>query len=162
VPSNDNWLDPLTVAVCLLAAFALHRVLPSLSSDIRAWFDSRRRHGWASDIVRWLDPVIVVACLFACQAAYGGRVSISLVYLALITFIISSAGQTPVSKPPASCSRIVLRWGAIVAGLLFLAFAFDVGALFSRSVLLTWFVITPIALCVAQAVRLRLLKRSAL
>jgi putative colanic acid biosynthesis UDP-glucose lipid carrier transferase len=115
-----------------------------------------------------LDPVIVVVCLFACQGAYGTRVSLATGYLALLAFIISSplfgsfdlpylgsAGQAPLSSLPAACSRVLVRWGAIVAGLLFLAFAFDVGALFQRRVILTWFVITPIALCVSQAVRLR-------
>jgi putative colanic acid biosysnthesis UDP-glucose lipid carrier transferase len=115
-----------------------------------------------------LDPVIVVACLFACQGAYGRAVSLPLVYLALLAFIISSplfgsfdlpylasSGQTPLSSLPAACSRVLVRWGAIVAGLLFLAFALGVGALFARRVLLTWFVITPVALCLLQAVRLR-------
>jgi putative colanic acid biosysnthesis UDP-glucose lipid carrier transferase len=115
-----------------------------------------------------LDPVIVVTCLFAVDGAYGQHVSPATGYLALLAFIISSplfgsfdlpylgsAGQTPLSKLPAACSRVLVRWGAIVAGLLFLAFAFDVGALFPRRIMLTWFVITPIALCVSQAVRLR-------
>jgi putative colanic acid biosysnthesis UDP-glucose lipid carrier transferase len=115
-----------------------------------------------------LDPVIVVACLFACQGAYGRAVSLPLVYLALLAFIISSplfgsfdlpylasSGQQPLSSLPAACSRVLVRWGAIVAGLLFLAFALGVGALFARRVLLTWFVITPVALCLLQAVRLR-------
>jgi putative colanic acid biosynthesis UDP-glucose lipid carrier transferase len=115
-----------------------------------------------------LDPVIVVACLLACLGAYGSHVSPATGYLALLAFIISSplfgsfdlpysghGGQAPLSRLPAACSRVLVRWGAIVAGLLFLAFAFDVGSLFPRRVMLTWFVITPIALCVSQAVRLR-------
>jgi putative colanic acid biosynthesis UDP-glucose lipid carrier transferase len=90
------------------------------------------------------------------------------VYLALLAFIVSSplfgsfelpylssAGEAPLSKLPAACSRVVVRWGVIVAGLLFLGFAFDVGTLFSRKVLLTWFVVTPMALTLSQAVRLR-------
>ena len=115
-----------------------------------------------------LDPVIVVVCLFASQGAYGRSVSLPLVYLALLAFIVSSplfgrfdlphltsSSLTPLSSWPAACSRVLVRWGAIVAGLLFVAFAFNLYALFSRRVLLTWFVITPIALCISQAVRLR-------
>jgi hypothetical protein len=49
---------------------------------------------------------------------------------------------------------VLVRWGAIVAALLFIAFAFKVVDLFPRKVMLTWFVITPIALCVSRAVRL--------
>src|SRR5215469_11738670 len=115
-----------------------------------------------------LDPVVVVGCLFAAQGAYGRPVTLPFVYLALLAFVISSPlfgsfdlpylasrGQNPLSLLPAACSRVLVRWGAIVAGLLFLAFAFNVSALFPRRVLLTWFVITPGALCLLQAVRMR-------
>jgi hypothetical protein len=47
-----------------------------------------------------------------------------------------------------------LRWVVIVAALLFLAYLFRFGAV-SRTVILTWLVITPVALCLSQAVRLR-------
>jgi len=122
-------------------------------------------------VLKRLDPVIVVACLFACQAAYGRHVSLATGYLALFAFIISSplfgrfdlpylssvssAGETPLSRLPAVCSRVLVRWGAIVAALLFVVFAFHASNTFSRRVILTWFVITPIALCLSQAVRLR-------
>ena len=115
-----------------------------------------------------LDPVIVVLCLFASQGAFGRPVTLPLVYLALLAFIISSPlfgtfdlphmisdGQTPLSSLPATCSRVLVRWGAIAAGLLFLAYTFDVGVEFSRKVILTWFAITPAALCLSQAARLR-------
>jgi putative colanic acid biosynthesis UDP-glucose lipid carrier transferase len=115
-----------------------------------------------------LDPVVVVAGLFAAQGAYARPVTLPFVYLALLAFVISSplfgsfdlpyavsSGQNPLSLLPAACSRVLVRWAAIVAGLLFVAFAFDVGALFSHKVLLTWFVITPGALCLLQALRMR-------
>jgi putative colanic acid biosynthesis UDP-glucose lipid carrier transferase len=119
-------------------------------------------------VLKRLDPVIVVACLFASQGAVGLPLSPAIRYLALIVFIISSPllgrfdlpdsephGQSPFSRFPAACSRVLVRWGAIVAALLFMAFAFDVGPAFSRKVILIWFVTTPVALCLAQAVRLR-------
>jgi putative colanic acid biosysnthesis UDP-glucose lipid carrier transferase len=143
-----------------------------MSSVLQSIPDRRIRLGSiepaAVAVLRHLDPIIVVACLFACQGAYGRPVSLGIVYLALLAFIISSPlfgrfdlpylsspGQAPLSKLPAACSRVLVRWGAIVAALLFLAFAFKVDAVFSRSVMLTWFVITPVALCLSQAVRLR-------
>ena len=105
-------------------------------------------------------------CLFACLGAYGSHISPATGYLALLAFIISSpvfgsfelpysgrGGQTPLSRLPAACSRVLARLGAIVAGLLFLAYALDLGL--PRRVMLTWFVITPIALCMLQALRLR-------
>jgi hypothetical protein len=67
---------------------------------------------------------------------------------------LGSAGQEPPSKFPAACSRVLVRRRAIVAALLFLVYAFNVGTAFPREVMLTWFVITPIALCLSRAVRL--------
>jgi|SRR5580658_7702689 putative colanic acid biosysnthesis UDP-glucose lipid carrier transferase len=122
----------------------------------------------AVGVLKHLDPVIVVACLFACQAAYSVALSPAIGFLALLSLIISSplfgrfdlpqadtSGEMPLSRLPAACSRVLVRWAAIVAALLFIAFAFKAGAAFSRRVMLTWFVITPVALCVSQAVRLR-------
>jgi putative colanic acid biosysnthesis UDP-glucose lipid carrier transferase len=119
-------------------------------------------------VLKRLDPVIVVACLVACQLVYKQPLSAAIGYLALFVFVISSplfgrfdlptteaAGETPFSKFPAACSRVLVRWAAIVAALLFVAFAFKVGAAFSRRVVLTWIVITPLALCLSQVVRLR-------
>jgi putative colanic acid biosynthesis UDP-glucose lipid carrier transferase len=115
-----------------------------------------------------LDAVIVVVCLFASLGAYGLPVTLPSGYLALVAFIISSplfgsfdlphmssSGQTPLSNFPAACSRVLVRWGAIVAGLLFLAYAFQLGEVFPHKVVLTWFAITPAVLCLSQAVRLR-------
>jgi putative colanic acid biosysnthesis UDP-glucose lipid carrier transferase len=122
----------------------------------------------AVGVLKHLDPVIVVACLFACQAIYKVQLSPAVGLLALLTLLISSPlfgrfdlpqgdalGEMPLSRFPAACSRVLVRWAAIVAALLFVAFAFKAGAQFSRRVMLTWFVITPIALSVSQAVRLR-------
>src|SRR3974390_3554282 len=115
-------------------------------------------------VFKRLDPVVVVVCLLACQGAFGYRVSPAIGYLALVAFIISSPlfgrfdlpylsspGQRPLARLPAACSRVLVRWGAIVAALLFLAYAFDIGTAFPREVMLTWFVMTPIALCLSQA-----------
>jgi putative colanic acid biosysnthesis UDP-glucose lipid carrier transferase len=112
-------------------------------------------------VLKRLDPVIVVACLFACQGAYAQHISPPTIYLALLASIISSplfgrfdlpylanTGQRPLSNLPAACSRVLVRWGAIVA-------AFKLDAFFSRRVMLTWVIVTPIALCFSQAVRLR-------
>lgn len=143
-----------------------------MSSVLESIPDRRVRLGSiepaAVAVLNGLDPVIVVGCLFACQGAYVHHISLATGYLALFAFVISSplfgrfdlphlssARQTPLSRLPAACSRVLVRWCAIVAALLFLVFAFKIGAVFSRRVMLTWFVITPVALCLSQAVRLR-------
>jgi putative colanic acid biosysnthesis UDP-glucose lipid carrier transferase len=120
-------------------------------------------------VLKRLDPVVVVLCLFGCQLAYGQRLTPALGYLALLVFTISSplfgrfdlpqgaaaANRAPFSRLGHASSRVLVRWSAIVAVLLFIAFAFKFGAIFSRRVMLTWLVITPAALCLLQALRMR-------
>ena len=118
----------------------------------------------------WLDPAIVVVCLLIAQLVqlvFGQRLSFADEDLALFAFIVSGPllhrsdrsrlvpGQTASARLRAGCVRVLVRWGAIVAALLFLIYAFDMRGDLNRGVILTWFVITPIALCLSQAVRLR-------
>lgn len=108
--------------------------------------------------VNWLDAVIVAACLLACQAALEDHyVSLPLVYLALLAFTLSVFGRfdTPTAGLRAACTRVFLRWGVIVAALLFLFYALDLGDVFDRKLLLTWVAVAPIALCASRAARLR-------
>ena len=113
----------------------------------------------------WLDPVIVVVCLLVSQLVFSQRRTLSVAYLVLFAFIVSALllyrsdrnrhrpGETALSRLLAECSRVLVRWGAIVAVLLFFAFAFAMPL--SRRVILTWIVVTPVALCLLQAARLR-------
>jgi putative colanic acid biosynthesis UDP-glucose lipid carrier transferase len=122
-------------------------------------------------VLRQLDPLIVVACLIGCHVVYGERLTMATMALALLAFIISTQlfgrfdpresaiGPQPVSGFVKTYSRTVLQWGAVVAVLLLAAFALKVSAVFSRKVLLTWFVVTPTALCAAQALRTRVQQR---
>jgi putative colanic acid biosysnthesis UDP-glucose lipid carrier transferase len=120
-------------------------------------------------VLRRLDPVIVAACLLGWQLAFQRAVTPAIGYLALVASTLSSplfgsfnlppaadAGvQAQFSRLPAACSRVLVRWAAIVAVLLFVEFAFKLNVLFSRKVMLTWIVATPVLLCLSQAVRLR-------
>jgi putative colanic acid biosysnthesis UDP-glucose lipid carrier transferase len=119
-------------------------------------------------VLKRLDPVIVVVCYVLCQLAFGQRLTAASGYVALFAFILSSpllgrfdlpeldpTDQNVLAKFSTACTRILVRWGAIVAVLVFTAFAFKVGSLFSRRVMLSWFLITPAALCAVQALRLR-------
>jgi len=123
----------------------------------------------AVDLLRRFDPVIVVACFLGCELIFGQPLSARAGYLALFAFVLSSPllgrfdvpdvdpiERTPLSRFAMICSRVLVRWGMIVAVLLFTGFAFKVSALFSRKVLLAWFAITPAALAIAQAVRVKL------
>jgi putative colanic acid biosysnthesis UDP-glucose lipid carrier transferase len=108
-------------------------------------------------LLKQLDPLVAVVCLFVLVLLYGERFSHTVAGLGLLTFIIS----TPVFSRSNSrsglrtYSRIFLDWVGVAAALLFLGFAFKVTADFSRELLLTWFVVTPVALCVVHTLRER-------
>ena len=118
-------------------------------------------------LLKQLDPVIVVISLFACQLAWNQRINTLLVALALLSFIISSqlfsylqtrepSGFTPTRNGAARIySRTLVKWASFVACLLLAAFAFKVSTLFARRVILTWFVVTPVLLSAAHALRLQ-------
>jgi putative colanic acid biosynthesis UDP-glucose lipid carrier transferase len=115
-------------------------------------------------LLKQLDPLVAVLTLFACTLGYRQTITLHVVGVALLTFIVSGpllsswdyeAGGIPGTRRSGTFWRILLRWGAIVAALLFLAFAFKMTALFSRLVMITWFTTTPIALLAAHELRLR-------
>ena len=113
-------------------------------------------------LLRQLDPLLVVACLIGSHVIYGKALSMATIALALLAFIICrqlfGRFDPPLSGFLRTHSRILLQWAAVVALLLLCGFAFKVSAVFSRKALLTWFVVTPTALCVAQALRSRVQK----
>jgi Undecaprenyl-phosphate glucose phosphotransferase len=113
-------------------------------------------------LLKQLDPAVVVATLFACMAAYGERFSNFHAGVALLAFVTSAAvfnrfsneSSVTTSRSAATFPRILLQWAAIVAVLLFLAFAFKITAIYSRVVMLSWFCATPLALFAAHNLRL--------
>lgn len=100
----------------------------------------------------WVDPLIVVACLLIAEVSFGQPLTPAVGYLALCAFAISALtlhlarGLAGADQAPA---WILNGWAAAVVVLLFLAFALRIGAEFSRRVILTWFVIAPVALYVS-------------
>lgn len=115
-------------------------------------------------LLKQLDPLVAVVTLFASVLGYGETITPYVVGVALLTFIVSGpllsrgereADGIPGTRRSGTFWRILLRWGAVVAALLFLAFAFKLTALFSRLVMITWFTTTPIALLAAHELRLR-------
>ena len=113
-------------------------------------------------LLRHLDGLVVIGTLFACEAAFGHALpfaagTLGLGLLAVI--ILSQMPGRPESRErrfassPVSYSNVLLRWATVVAVLLLVSFAFKISALFSRKVMLTWFVVTPLTLCVAEALR---------
>jgi len=156
MPSNNNWL--YIVAVCLLIAIVLSQVLPSPSSR------KRKRIGNVEPriivLLRQFDPLIVLLSLFVCALVYHQAPSPRWAALVLIAFLLSSQlfGQLEArdSSRLGTYLHKALQWLFVVAVLLLTAYAFKVSDQLPRRVFLTWFVVTPIALCLSQAVRSRI------
>jgi putative colanic acid biosynthesis UDP-glucose lipid carrier transferase len=113
-------------------------------------------------LLRQFDPVIVIFSLFVCEFVCGERLSPGWAVLALLMFVISTqlfakleARDSTVAFSSFSKTylRIVLQWTFVIATLLLGAYAFKVSALLPRRVFLSWFVVTPIALSAAHALR---------
>ena len=116
-------------------------------------------------LLRQLDPLIVVLSLFCCERAFGQQPSPAFVALALLTWVISgqlfdrvgaseaaSLGYWDFSR---SYTRVLLQWVTVV-GMLFLAgLTFKTTDILGRQSILTWFVVTPVALSVTHLLRRR-------
>jgi putative colanic acid biosynthesis UDP-glucose lipid carrier transferase len=114
-------------------------------------------------LLKQLDPLVAVLSLFVSVLAYRQPLTDTALGVGLLTFLIASPifARSPRhsgiqgSRLYTTYSRIVVEWAMVVAILLFLGFAFKVSATFSRLVMVTWFVATPVALLAAHGLRLR-------
>lgn len=114
-------------------------------------------------LLKQLDPLIAVISLVVCVLAYGQPLTDATLGVGLLTFLIASPifARSPRHKSvggarlSATYSSILVDWALVVAILLFLGFAFKVSATFSRLVMLSWFVGTPVALIAAHGLKLR-------
>jgi putative colanic acid biosynthesis UDP-glucose lipid carrier transferase len=112
-------------------------------------------------LLKHLEALFSVLTLLACVLAFHERLSPAIGAVGMLTLTIAGQvfGQSkrasemagkPLSK---AYSRILLEWGGIVSVLLFVAFAFKVSTDFSRTVMLTWFTVTPLGLFLAHSLR---------
>lgn len=114
-------------------------------------------------VLKHIDPLVAVLMLGACGAIWGEHFTTALGAVAVVTFIAVSRifGQSDrqnegnTQRLTITFSRILFQWIGVVAVLLFVGFAFKVSAQFSRAMMLTWFVSTPVALYAAHAMRER-------
>jgi putative colanic acid biosysnthesis UDP-glucose lipid carrier transferase len=114
-------------------------------------------------LLKQLDPLVAVIALFVCTLAYRQPLNDTTLGVGLLTFLIANPIFTRSprhsgisgSRLYTTYSRIVVEWAMVVAILLFLGFAFKVSESFSRLVMGTWFVATPVALLAAHGLRLR-------
>lgn len=105
-----------------------------------------------------LNPVIVVLALIMSALVHGQDFNGAYRLLAVIALIVGveflkQPGLEHVEPTPwllSDLRRIVLQWSCVVAVLLLLGFVLKVSDVFSRRVLLTWFLATPVAMFGAQ------------
>ena len=106
-------------------------------------------------------PVIVVLTLAVCVLLSGQHLSLQFYALGLVTFLIAARVFSPFDlgrgkrsgRMHKVVSRILLEWSCVVAVLVFLAFSFKLTHVFSRNIILSWFLATPIALLLADSLR---------
>jgi hypothetical protein len=190
VPSIIRRLDPVIVVACLFAcqfayarpaslsfvyfallAFIVSALLlnrsdrsprrPGQTALSRLDAESSRVSG-----IRWRS--IVAVLLFFAPAKLRGEVvdllvsqpalsrlsaECSRVLMRWVAIVAVLRGQVGGQRLWAECSRVLMRWVAIVAVLTFFAYAFPMR--FSRGALLTWIVVTPVVLCIHHTARLR-------
>ena len=105
-------------------------------------------------LLKQLDPLIVILTLFACELAYRDTLhafpgSVRHARLHPHRAIVQPDHIREFGHAFSDFSRtydrVLLQWAAVVAMLLFAAFAFKVSAELSRRVVLTWFGVTPVA-----------------
>jgi putative colanic acid biosynthesis UDP-glucose lipid carrier transferase len=109
-------------------------------------------------IRRIIDPMLTVLVLFLTTVIVGLEFSGEYMLLAIIAFFIASQVFDDAALFR-SCSRdekwkdlttILGSWAAVVGLILFIAFAAKISRDFSRLVMVTWFLVTPVVLYIAH------------
>jgi putative colanic acid biosynthesis UDP-glucose lipid carrier transferase len=110
---------------------------------------------------RSILPFIVVVMLAACVLACGRPLSAQFYALGLVSFLIAAQVFSPLDlragrdagRMRTSASRILLEWSCVAAILVFLSVALKPSQGFSRDIIASWLLLTPIALLLADSVK---------
>ncbi len=113
---------------------------------------------WVALVQRLLSPMVIASTLLVCALAFEHYLSILNLSLAGFTFVLSLYVVTefPLTKAQSGLlvsypkRRLLFQWLKLMGIVLFIGFATKTSTLYSRKVLLTWFVVTPFALLVIQ------------
>jgi putative colanic acid biosynthesis UDP-glucose lipid carrier transferase len=106
----------------------------------------------------WSKPAVVVGTLLICILFSSERATRAEWALALVAVLISRQVFSPLqmlsaateNRPQRKLLRLMLEWGLVVAALLLLGFALELGNAFPRSVLFNWFTLTSVSLLVGD------------
>jgi Undecaprenyl-phosphate glucose phosphotransferase len=113
-----------------------------------------------------LNPAVIVLALLLSALLHDQPFTGPYRVLAVLAFIVAVEvmGQPrldPLDDAPRllrDMRRVVLQWACVVALLLLVGFLLKVSHVFSRKVLFTWFIVTPVALLSAQVVTRRVME----
>ena len=105
-----------------------------------------------------VPPVVAAAALYVIAAVFGVPAAVSYTVLAVLAFLITLAvyremagiGTTFARRPRDFLQRSIAAWAIVVSCLAIIGFAFQYGGDFSRRVLLTWAVVTPVLIAACQ------------
>ncbi len=114
-------------------------------------------------VLKQLEPLGAVVTLALCALAFRVPFTPAIGAVAVLTFVITGRvfgrrhrDEELSGKPVTTILwRIILEWLTVVCVLLLAGFAFKVTAQFSRLMMLTWFVVSPLTLYALHVVRLR-------
>ncbi len=106
-------------------------------------------------------PIITVLTLAVCALLCRQRLSLEFYALGLVAFLIAARVISPLDlgrdNPPRRIHkvvpRILLEWSCVVVLLVFLAVSFKLTHVFSRNIILSWFLATPITLLLVDSLR---------
>jgi putative colanic acid biosynthesis UDP-glucose lipid carrier transferase len=106
-------------------------------------------------------PLVVVLALAVCVLACGQSLSLQFCALGLVAFLITAQVFSPLDlgnspdtqRARKTVSRILLEWSCVVGVLVFLSASFKLTHLFPRHIIASWFLVTPVALLLADSLR---------
>jgi putative colanic acid biosysnthesis UDP-glucose lipid carrier transferase len=106
-------------------------------------------------------PLVVVLALGGCVLACGQSLSLQFYALGLVAFLIAAQVFSPLElgnrqgiKPHKVVTRVLLEWSCVVAVLVFLSASFKLTQVFPRDIIVSWFLLTPIALLLVDSFRI--------
>jgi len=106
-------------------------------------------------------PSVVVLALAVCVLACGQTLSLKFCALGLVAFLVTAQVFSPLDlgnspdtqRTRTILPRILLEWSCVMAVLAFLSTSFKLTYFFPRDIMVSWFLLTPVALMLADSLR---------
>jgi putative colanic acid biosysnthesis UDP-glucose lipid carrier transferase len=107
-------------------------------------------------------PLVVVFALAVCVLACGQSLTLQFCALGLVAFLITAQVFTPLDlgnspdrqRTRKILPRILLEWSCVVAVVIFVSTSFKLTKFFPRDIMVSWFLVTPVALMLADSLRI--------